>query len=135
MAIYSETLPMKRLPTVREHTEIHGRIIRLGGRDETIPVSLMTHEGEVIACAANIDMAKKLKDYLLEPVYVILSGMGKWTRQSSGGWKLSEFIVNEVSPMDDSEFDDALRRIQALGSGWDIEENPEAALLSLRHGD
>jgi hypothetical protein len=34
-----------------------------------------------------------------------------------------------------SGFDDALRRIQAMGSGWDIEENPEAALLSLRHGD
>jgi len=119
-------------PIVRDTCEFHGRIIRVGGRDDTIPVGLQMPSGEVIACTASLEMARKLKAWLLEPVDVLLSGLGKWTHDPDGKWLLTDFRVDAAEPMNTEGFDEALKTVQAGGSGWDVEDDPEAAWLALR---
>jgi hypothetical protein len=119
-------------PMVREPCEIHGRIIRIGGRDDTISVGLQTPSGKVVACTASLEMARKLKVWLLEQVDVLLSGLGKWTRDTNGQWITVEFLVDAVEPMNTEGLDEALRAVREGGSGWDAEADPEAAWLALR---
>ncbi|MDR1936384.1 MAG: hypothetical protein LBS49_12535 [Candidatus Accumulibacter sp.] len=119
-------------PIVRDTCEFHGRIIRVGGRDDTIPVGLQTPSGDVIACTASLEMAKKLKAWLLEPIDVLLSGLGKWTRDADGKWSIVEFRVDAAEPMNTEGFEEALRAVQKSGSGWDVEADPETAWLALR---
>ncbi|MDR0564233.1 MAG: hypothetical protein LBG78_04775 [Azoarcus sp.] len=123
--------------TVREAGEFTGRIVRIGGLDETIPVSLVTPEGETIHCTAKHDMAKRLKEYLLEPLDVTLFGQGKWER-IGGKWKVREFRIDSAelfNPKSCEEFDEGLRRIREKGSGWDILSDPKAAWLEMRYAE
>jgi hypothetical protein len=119
-------------PVVRDMCELHGRIVRVGGIDDTIPVGLQTPSGEVIACTASLEIAKKLRNWLLEPIDVLLSGLGKWTREPDGKWRMTEFRIQSIDLMDTKGFDVALQSVRAGGSGWDDEENPEVAWLNLR---
>lgn len=123
-----------RVAIVKEYGEISGRIIKLGGRDETIPVALRTPDGEVINGTANIEMALRLKPYLLEPIDVILTGMGRWKRKDSGEWEAIEFKINDFSVMDFDGLENELERTRAAGSGWDDVQDVEQELSRIRYG-
>lgn len=124
-----------RLASVREYGELNGRIIRVGGKDDTIPVGLQQPDGTVISCTATVDLARQLKQYLLEPLDVVLTGIGRWTRTQDGHWEVSDFKISACSPLDYDGFDDALAKVRANGSGWDSEADVDAALHRIRYGD
>jgi hypothetical protein len=123
-----------RLAMIKEAGEINGRIIKVGGRDDSIPVSLRTPDGKIINCTANVEMALKLKRYLLEPIDVILLGEGKWKRTESGAWETVEFRIIEVSEMTFEDFDTELAKVRSAGSGWDGVEDVDGELRRLRYG-
>lgn len=125
----------QRLASVREYGELHGRIIRLGGRDDTVPVGLQQADGEVINCTASVDQARSLKPYLLEPVDVLVTGVGRWMRTAEGRWEVSDFKISACTPLKYDDFDEALARVREGGSGWDVEEDIDAALHRIRYGD
>lgn len=124
-----------RMATVREYGELNGRIIRLGGKDDTIPVGLQQSDGTVISCTATVDQARKLKSYLLEPIDVLLTGVGRWTRTLEGRWEVSDFKISDCSPLLYDGFDDALAKVRSGGSGWDAEADIDAALHRIRYGN
>ncbi|MDR0703206.1 MAG: hypothetical protein LBF61_12565 [Azoarcus sp.] len=92
----------------------------------------MTPDGNEIHGTADEAMAKRLKEYLFEPVDVTLSGVGKWAREASR-WTLLEFWVTDVQEVDFSGVEDYLQRIQGSGTGWDDFDDPVAELLAMRH--
>jgi len=123
-----------RLATLKETGEINGRIIKVGGRDETIPISIRIPDGSVVSCTANVEMARKLKRYLLEPIDVILFGEGKWQRTESGAWEIIDFRILDVSEIDFANFDAELEKVRSAGSGWDDVDDVDAELERLRYG-
>ena len=129
----AKTLQARAL-VVKEYGEINGRIIRLGGRDDTVPVGLLTPDDEVVSCTATLEQAKQLKAFLLEPVDIVLRGTGRWLRSPEGKWKIEEFKINDFLRMQDDSFDDELKKIKTVGSGWDDVEDAEQTLARLRYG-
>lgn len=123
-----------RLATVKEAGEISGRIFKIGGRDETIPVSLLTPDGDIVNCTASVEMAVKLKPYLLTPIDVILTGVGKWKRTESGKWEAIEFKINDYSVMEFDGLEKGIEGIRAAGSGWDDVADINQELSQLRYG-
>lgn len=123
-----------RLPIVKEYGEINGQIIKVGGRDETIPVSIRTPDGEIVNCTATVEMARSLKPYLLEPIDVILCGMGRWKKMESGTWEAIEFKITDFSMMDSGDFATSLANVRAAGSGWDGVNDVAAELDRIRYG-
>jgi hypothetical protein len=123
-----------RLAIVKEAGEINGRIIKVGGRDDTIPIALRTPEGVIVNCTASVEMARQLKKYLLEPIDVILLGEGKWRRTDKGSWETVDFKIIDVSEMDLNNFDNDLERVRSSGSGWDTTEDVTGELERLRYG-
>jgi hypothetical protein len=120
-------------PVVKEPGEFSGRIIRIGGKDNTIPISLLASDGKTVFCTADPDMARRLKVYLLEDIDVTLYGQGKWER-IGGKWELLEFKISDAQVLDFSGADETLARAIGSGSGWDTFTHPIEAFLALRHG-
>lgn len=123
-----------RLPVVKEYGELNGRIIKMGGRDETVPVAIRTPDDEVINCTATVEMALRLKPFLLVPIDVILCGMGRWKKADTGTWEPIEFKINDFSVMDFSGFTPGLENVRASGSGWDGVQDVAAELNRIRYG-
>ncbi len=122
-----------RLPVVKEYGELNGRIIKVGGRDDTIPVALRTPDGDVVNCTATVEMARRLKPYLLEPIDVILCGMGRWRKMDIGTWEAIEFKINDFSVMEFDSFERTLADVRASGSGWDNVQDVVAELKRIRY--
>ena len=76
----------------REIGTLDGRIIRIGGRDETIPVWLKDGEVEYHCNVRGEDVARRLAPYYLNGV-VRLHGSGKWLREENGSWTLQQFDI------------------------------------------
>jgi len=131
----AKNAPPKRTASVRECGELNGRIIRLGGKDDTIPVGLLQSDGTVINCTATVELARQLKQYLLEPVDVVLSGVGRWTRTAEGPWEVSDFKISACDTLQYDGFDEALEKVRMHGSGWDAERDIDAVLHHVRYGD
>jgi len=123
-----------KLSIVKEYGELSGRIIKVGGRDDTIPVAVRTPDGEVVNCSSTLEMARRLKSYLLEPVDVILVGVGRWKRLDSGAWATLEFKISDFSVMDFGGLDAALDAARASGSGWDAVQDVNEELSRIRYG-
>ena len=110
---------------------LDGVLIRIGGRDDTVPAHLS--DGDTIhVCNATREMAKRLAIHLYGPTLRV-QGDGRWERDADGGWEMKRFNISEFRELDDAplgEIADRLRRVE--GSGWKDFEDPAAQLQRLR---
>ena len=81
-------LPSPEVVTVTQPTTIDGVVIKIGGKDETIPVSLRDQEGKIVNCQIRGEAsAKELSRYYLSaPISAHVSG--KWIRYPNGHWEI-----------------------------------------------
>lgn len=109
--------PMQYGP-FREQGSIDGVVIRLGGRDETIPVLIRNGEIEY-PCQASVAIAKRLaKHYLGAKLRV--HGSGKWVRDEGKTWTLQRFDITDFEVLDDAPLGEMIGRLHAIeGGSWD----------------
>jgi hypothetical protein len=111
--------------TINQPTTVDGVVIKIGGKDETIPVTLKDQEGKVVNCqirgAAN---AKELsRHYLESPIRV--HGTGKWIRYGDGTWEIDTLYIQSWEELDVSPLDEVLSNIRSVqGNGWSSIDNP-----------
>jgi hypothetical protein len=107
---FPKPLLQERIGPVMQEDYVDGRIVRIGGFDETIPVHIRERDGTPQYCTADLEMAKKLKPYLLgEPVRLI--GTAQWYREPNGEWRLPEFIIRDYVTLNDASLRQALNQI------------------------
>jgi hypothetical protein len=122
--------PMRYGP-FRERGSIDGVLIRIGGRDETIPVLLQDGEAS-FKCQTNREVAKRLAAHYLEATLRV-HGEGKWVREEDGSWHLIEFYIEDFEVLDDSPLRDVIDKLRAVeGSTWGDNPNAMSDLLGLR---
>jgi hypothetical protein len=124
--------PISETVAVVEQGELDGQVIRIGGRDNTIPVWLRSSDRTIYRCTATENIAKELiKHYLGEVLRVV--GIGKWRRTNDEGWALESFQIKgwqELSPMELGETIATLRAVE--GSNWNQLEDPLAEWKKVR---
>src|SRR6267143_6669468 len=109
----------------------HGTIIRIGGRDETIPVWLLSGDVEH-HCNAREDVARRLAPYHLNGV-VRVYGSGKWVREENGSWVLQQFDIVDFSVLDDSSLSDVVKKLRTVEGGkWHESDDAIRDILNLR---
>jgi hypothetical protein len=116
-----------------EHGSLDGRLIRVGGRDETVPVYL--EEGDVIhKCNSNREMAKKLAPFLFEgPLRVW--GSSRWYRDQFGNWVMERFTITDFEQLDDSSLTATVSKLRAVpDSGLESHNDPFSELRRIRQG-
>ena len=112
---------------------LQGRVIKLGGKDETKPVHIIDRDGRYYICNANAEVAKRLSVAYEE--YVRVQGTGKWFRNDDGEWCLEYFNISDFEVLEDESLTQvvgALREIRE--NGWRSISDPLAELASIRHG-
>ncbi len=119
---------------VHETGELIGSVIRVGGKDETVPLLLQDTDGTPYNCTATRTIARELAHHLFGDL-VRVQGVGKWHRTAGSTWELESFKVKSWEPMDQSNLEDvvaALRRVE--GSQWNSFDDTQAELQKLRQG-
>jgi hypothetical protein len=115
----------------RERGSLDGVIVRVGGKDRTIPVWLqdgaVTHN-----CTTSIETSKRLAAHYRDGVLRV-HGVGKWSRDPDGSWALEEFMIEDFEVLDETPLDEVVRKIQAAkGGGWQDVDDPLKFLSDLR---
>ena len=113
---------------------LDGVLIRIGGRDDTLPVHL--RDGETIhICHANRDIAKRLAVHLYGKVLRV-QGEGRWERDADGAWWMERFNITGFEELDGAPLGKVAERLRAIGrSGWKEIDDPSAEIRRLRGSD
>ncbi len=120
---------------VREIGILDGVVIRIGGKDNTIPVWLQDQAGKIYYCEASKTMARDLvQHYLGSPIRV--TGQGDWLRGEDGNWKLEKFKITDWTALDEATIQEILSTARsAVGNGWNELEDPIEEHLNIRGSD
>ena len=119
---------------IRQEGSLEGQVIRVGGRDETIPVHL--RDGAVIHSGLNAkpEMAREIAHHLLGPTLRVY-GTGTWYREADGSWTLRSFTISHFEVLSDEPLGDIVASLRKVkGSTWNEVPYPVRALLEDRHG-
>ena len=117
---------------VKEAGVLDGVVIRIGGKDQTIPVWLKDADGTVHKCEANSEMARELvQHYLSLPVRV--TGNGDWLRGENGLWTLEKFKITGWELLDETPISDILNAARLTkGNSWNDLDDPVHVHLDMR---
>lgn len=122
--------PMRYGP-FKERGSVDGVVIRIGGRDETIPVLLQ--DGEMtVTCQTSREISKRLASHYLGATLRVY-GDGKWVREEDGSWQLLDFYIEEFEVLDDSPLTHVVERLRSVeGSTWGKRRDALDNILDLR---
>ena len=124
--------PLAQEAVVHEAGELIGSVIRVGGRDETIPLLLRDTDGTTHHCNTSKAIACELAHHLFGDL-VRVQGHGKWRRNSERVWVLDEFKVKGWELVDQTSLEDTVAVLRAVqGSQWNTFSDPQAELKKLR---
>ena len=127
--------PQQAPIVVTDFGEAEGVVIRVGGKDKTIPVHLLSATNELLPCEVrNREMAREFAAMLYgDPVRV--RGNGTWERNPDGRWKLVALTIVTWEKLDPDTIAEVFERIRANDrTGWRSVSNPDRELSKLRHG-
>lgn len=119
---------------ISQATTLDGKVIRVGGRQQEVPVHIETRTGIESHCFATRAMAKEFGKRLFDGEFRFY-GDGKWLRDETGKWKLQRFNITRFEPLDESTLSDALMGLRAIeGRDWS-KTDPWAELREIRGVD
>jgi hypothetical protein len=119
--------------TVSQEGELTGVVLRIGGRDDTVPLLLVDADKRYYEVnVRGRELAKEIAVHLFgNPVRVF--GNGTWLRDAEGLWSIRHFLVNRFEALDDREASQILAELRSIpGNDWVTEEDPMAAWRELR---
>jgi hypothetical protein len=119
----------------RQDGTIDGQVLRVGGKDETVPVHL--RDGPVIHTGLHCapELARRIAQHLLGPTLRV-HGTGTWFRAEAGAWELRSFRINDFEVLDDASLLSVVSKLRNVkGSDWSELADPVRTLLAERHGD
>jgi len=119
----------------RQDGTLDGQLIRIGGKDATVPVHLRDGEAVHTGLYTTPEIARQLAQHYLGPTLRV-RGTGAWIRTEDGMWRLQSFKVVGFDVLDETRLTDvvaALRKVR--GSTWGEVRNPIADLLADRRGE
>ena len=118
---------------VTQAGSVDGILIRVGGKDDTVPVYL-EERGMIHRCNANRAMARRLAPHLYaQPLRVF--GKGRWNRDDFGNWVMEWFTIQDFTILEESTIGEATVRLRAIPGGISSYEDPIKELRKLRGTD
>ena len=127
--------PTQEVRAVHQLDSIIGKVIKIGGRDETVPMQLQSLDGRYVdVTVKGRDLAMQLGSLLFQEVRV--SGLATWERDVEGEWSCSTMIVTDFDKPSAKPLSELFDELGELpGNEWNTMERPEAEWLKIRRGD
>lgn len=124
--------PLAEEALVHEFGELDGVVIRVGGKDESVPVTLEGPDGSYPRCNTTREIARRLAPYLFGQT-IRVAGRGRWRRTQEGVWELDAFNIETFLPLEEASLTDIIASMRAVeGSSWNELNDPQAAFQRLR---
>lgn len=124
--------PLAEEAVVYELGELDGVVIRIGGKDETVPVLMEGERGVYYHCNASRENARKMAAFLFGQAIRVV-GRGKWRRTQEGEWELENFDIKDFEALDETPLADVIAGLRSLeGSDWNEMDDPQVELKRLR---
>lgn len=124
--------PLADEAVVHEAGELIGSVIRVGGRDETVPLLLQDADGATYPCNTSRTIARELARHLFGDL-VRVQGVGKWRRTPERAWELADFKIKSWEQIEQTSLADSVKALRAIdGSLWNEFADPQAELRKLR---
>jgi hypothetical protein len=122
------------VPSLTRASTLQGKIVRIGGRQDTVSVELQDVDGQIYLCKASREVAKKLAREMFDST-IRVHGHGRWTRDGDGIWRVDEFhISSEFEILEDDSLVDVLKDLRSIKSGWKDLDDPGAEMELIRSG-
>jgi hypothetical protein len=115
----------------REDGVLEGVVIRVGGKDDSVPIWLKDRN-VIHKCSASVAVAKQLSAHY-QGALVRVKGSGRWMREAGGAWRMLAFDVKDFEPLDDTPLAEIVKRLQSV-EGADWGNDPPEELMRLRNG-
>lgn len=127
--------PSEEVRTVQQLDSLVGTVIKIGGRDETVPMQLQVIDGRYLdVTVKGRDLAMRLGSLLFQEVRV--SGLATWERGTDGQWSCATMIVTDFDKLSTKPLAELFDELSQLpGNDWNSMENPDAEWLRIRRGD
>lgn len=109
---------------------IDGVVIRLGGKDNTVPVQIQDGE-TVYRCTTSRDVARLLGPYIFGEE-IRLNGEGKWIRTADGEWSLELFKIQSFESLSGLGLVEAVAEIRSIDPDWNGSTDVWDELIDLR---
>lgn len=120
---------------LREAGCLEGEIVRIGGRDRSVHVTLQDGDQVWSVIETTRETAREIAPLIFGPV-VRLWGTGIWFRRGEAKWELARFQVSRWEKIEDEPLLEGVERIRAIGgSKWHEAEDPVSALIAQRQED
>lgn len=125
-------MPLAEEMVVYEQGELEGVVIRVGGKDDSIPVLIEGEDKVFYQCQTNRDIARQLAAHLFgQPIRV--TGNGQWCRTPESNWELEDFKIKGFEILDNSSLEEVVNELRGIeGNLWNAMEDPQAVLRKLR---
>jgi hypothetical protein len=121
---------------IKERATLVGRLRRVGGKGDTIPIWLERADGLMLYCETSEALSRQLSDYYLDIIRV--HGIATWLRNAAGEWKLQRFNIQsyDMEALSEESLLSTIEKLQAIkDSGWENVKDPLEELRRMRHGD
>jgi hypothetical protein len=113
---------------------LDGVVIRVGGRQEFVPVHLESGEIIYTSCEASRPVAKLLAQHIFSSE-IRVHGTGRWFRSEDGHWVLDRFRISHFDILRDAPLSSVVAGLrQVKGSEWETLSDPWSELEKIRRG-
>lgn len=117
----------EQVQTVHQTDSLIGQVIKIGGRDDTVPMTLKTSDGAFVDVnVKGRDQAKKLAQYLFG-ADIKVTGNATWTRDEDGQWTCSAMEVVSFEETDSTSLADLFEAMTRVPNNhWHQLDDPIA---------
>lgn len=117
--------PVSLEQTVRQHDSLLGTVIKIGGKDDTVPMTIQTPGGEYIdVTVKGRELARKLAKLIFDKE-VRVYGTTTWSRDSKGNWSCENMLVENFDEPDATALEALFDELRGIpGNGWNEMDDP-----------
>lgn len=117
---------------IREEGCLEGEIVRIGGKDKSVHVTLQDGETTYTSIETNRETARELGPLIFGPI-VRLWGTGTWRRNRESVWTLDRFVVSRFEEIAPGSLSASLAELRSVeGNKWHEVRDPVGTLIRER---
>jgi hypothetical protein len=115
---------------VKQMGTIDGVLIKLGGRDATVPVRVQDGH-EIHRCNTTREIARQLGPHIFGPELRFI-GVGTWLRSDEGRWTLKVFDIQNFEVLDQTPLRHLVNELRDIGGNWGSDEHVWDSVREIR---